>query len=163
MRSHQPIDAKDSGGHITMVHNPSAFCLTRLLVLNQYTCSSIMIWILHLLCCTIPCLLLDGFLLLLFVLCLTPAWFRFLWYYFVASHRTSVRYSRSSCRQTLDMYCLKRPSTSASITRDTANTDPDLQAQDDDNNNNNTTLLPAPVVVFFTGGAWLVRCELGRM
>jgi prenylcysteine alpha-carboxyl methylesterase len=94
--------------------------------------------ILRLLCWTVPLLLWDGIRLTCFVICLTPGFVRFTWYYFVAAHRTSIRFGSQSCRQTLDIYCIKP-----------------APVQDED-----ISLVGVPVLVFYTGGAWIIGYKM---
>jgi prenylcysteine alpha-carboxyl methylesterase len=99
--------------------------------------------ILRFLCWTTPVLLWDGIRLFGLVVCCSPGFARFSWYYWVASNRTSIRFGKDSCRQTLDVYSLA------------------VAAADvEDNDESSARLLGAPVVVFFTGGAWLIGYKM---
>jgi len=98
---------------------------------------------LRLLCWTTPIIIWSAIRLFGLVICLSPGFVRFVWYYLVTANRKSVNFGRESCRQTLDVY---------SIT-----TLPDENCTTAQHQNPPTL---APVVIFYTGGAWMIGYKM---
>ena len=131
---------------------------------------------------TIPILLWDGIRLIALVICLSPGFVRFAWYYYVSSHRQSIRFGKESCRQTLDVYHLKRrrtvqyhsPSTVGTtgfsaidrfedgvVAEESMTSRRGLLESDNDNSFGlDLGAALAPVIVFYTGGAWMIGYKM---
>jgi len=92
---------------------------------------------LRLLCWTTPILIWSAIRLFGLVICLSPGFVRFLWYYHVTADRKPIHFARESCRQTLDVYSIKQHTDQS----------PALAAA-------------APVVIFYTGGAWMMGYKM---
>ena len=99
---------------------------------------------------TLPLSFFHVFRLFLFVVCLTPGFARFAWYYFIAADRVSVPYGNESVRQKVDVYrtsiqtsnsCQNLLGEESSIFRD-------------------ESCSSAPVVVFCTGGGWMIGYKM---
>ena len=88
----------------------------------------------RIICKTIPLSFLICVRLFLFVLCLSPGFFRFAYYYFVSSDCVSVQYGNDSIRQRVDVYR-------------------SIEASEEE-------CRPKPVVVFATGGAWMIGYKM---
>jgi prenylcysteine alpha-carboxyl methylesterase len=91
---------------------------------------------------TIPLLLRDAIRLCLFVLCLSPGFARFCFYYTFPSRRTVRAYAHDSWRQSLDIY------------------KPHSQQQQDERAPLLQPQSSSPVVVFYTGGAWCIGYKM---
>ena len=124
----------------------------------RYACSrylSIMSYISRLICWTLPLSLFNCFRLFLFVVSLSPGFFRFAWYYFVVSDRVSVRYADESIRQQIDVY--------RSCQRDIQHEgqrEPLLDREGIGRGGEMTCRSNAPVLIFCTGGAWLIGYKM---
>ena len=88
----------------------------------------------RIICKTIPLSFFNCLRLFLFVLCLSPGFLRFAWYYFISSDRVSVQYGNESVRQRLDVY---RSSDASGVCRSNA-----------------------PVLIFAPGGAWVIGYKM---
>jgi len=139
-RGFSEVDTNALEEHITCEPGSSNAQVMRLLEHSPSAKTVVMmrIWIyVRLLCWTTPIVIWSAIRLFGLVVCLSPGFVRFAWYYFVTAHRKSVYFGRESCRQTLDVYSIV-----------------------DDRNRSEQNLVDAPVVIFYTGGAWMIGYKM---
>jgi prenylcysteine alpha-carboxyl methylesterase len=127
--------------------------------------------LMRLLCWTVPIFLWNGLRLFLFVVSLTPGFFCFAWFYFIAADRTSIPYGQESVRQTLDVY---RPSVKHARQGNYCPNDDNPQNPDENHQDQQSLLQPdtdvnsdnipppaaAPVLIFYTGGGWMIGYKM---